>query len=86
MDIVERLIFPMINEATRILAEGVASKPGNIDVVLTQGMAFPTRRGGLMYLAGEIGPDYVGARLREFSKEFGDEKFLPSDSLWKYVS
>ncbi len=58
-EIVERCIYVMINEGAKILEEGVALRPSDIDVVYTSGYAFPRRRGGPMFYADEIGLDTV---------------------------
>ena len=50
-EIVERLLFPMINEGARILEEGIAARPGDIDVIWANGYGFPVWRGGPMYCA-----------------------------------
>jgi len=62
-EVVERCIYSMINEGARILEEGVALRPGDIDVVYTSGYGFPRRRGGPMFYADEIGLDTVVAGL-----------------------
>ena len=48
-EIVERLLFPMINEGARILEEGIAARPGDIDVIWAYGYGFPAWRGGPMH-------------------------------------
>ncbi|HWK87813.1 MAG TPA: 3-hydroxyacyl-CoA dehydrogenase NAD-binding domain-containing protein, partial [Xanthobacteraceae bacterium] len=50
-DIVERLIFPMINEGARILEEGIAARASDIDVIWVRGYGFPVWRGGPMFYA-----------------------------------
>jgi 3-hydroxyacyl-CoA dehydrogenase len=67
-EIVERCIYSMINEGARILEEGVALRPGDIDVVYTSGYGFPRQRGGPMFLADEIGLDVVLAGLRKYAE------------------
>ncbi|RBP17649.1 3-hydroxyacyl-CoA dehydrogenase [Roseiarcus fermentans] len=62
-EIFERLLYPMINEAAEILAEGVARRPGDIDVVWTAGYGFPAWRGGPAFMADEIGLREVVAGL-----------------------
>jgi 3-hydroxyacyl-CoA dehydrogenase len=66
-EIVERCIYSMINEGARILEEGVALRPGDIDVVYTSGYGFPRRRGGPMFHADEIGLDTVVAGLAKYA-------------------
>ncbi|HMA10585.1 MAG TPA: 3-hydroxyacyl-CoA dehydrogenase NAD-binding domain-containing protein, partial [Steroidobacteraceae bacterium] len=67
-EIIERCIFAMINEGARILEEGVALRPGDIDVVYTSGYAFPRRHGGPMFHADAIGLDTVLAGLKKYGK------------------
>ncbi len=67
-EIVERLIYPMINEGARILEEGVAARPGDIDVVWLYGYGWPAWRGGPMFHADQVGLDRVAARLAKPSQ------------------
>ena len=53
----------MINEAALILSEGIAYRPGDIDVVWTAGYGFPAWRGGPVFMADEIGLGEIVARL-----------------------
>ena len=71
-EIVERLLYPMINEAARILEEGIAYRPGDIDVVWTAGYGFPDHRGGPLFLADEIGLPKIVTRLAHYAAERGD--------------
>ncbi|HVF63079.1 MAG TPA: 3-hydroxyacyl-CoA dehydrogenase NAD-binding domain-containing protein [Casimicrobiaceae bacterium] len=70
--IFERLLFPMINEAAKILDEGIAVRPGDIDVVWTFGFGFPRHRGGPVYMADEIGVAHIVQRLRHYGRVLGD--------------
>jgi 3-hydroxyacyl-CoA dehydrogenase len=64
-EIVERLLYPMVNEAARILEEGIAYRPGDIDVVWTAGYGFPDHQGGPLFMADRIGlPEVVRALSR----------------------
>jgi len=65
-EIVERLLFPMINEGARILEEGIAARPGDIDVIWVYGFGFPIWRGGPMYYADTVGLAYIRDRLKTF--------------------
>jgi 3-hydroxyacyl-CoA dehydrogenase len=67
-EIVERCLFPMINEGARILEEGVALRPGDIDVVYTSGYGFPRFRGGPMSYADEVGLDAVLAGIEKYGR------------------
>ena len=67
-EIVERLIFPMINEGARILEEGIAQRPGDIDVIWVYGYGLPVWRGGPMYYADRSGSPYIRDRLASFRR------------------
>ena len=72
-EIVERLLYPMINEGTKILEEGIAYRVGDIDVVWTAGYGFPDHRGGPMFMAQEIGYDTILDRLEHYGRVCGNE-------------
>jgi 3-hydroxyacyl-CoA dehydrogenase len=80
-EIVERCIYSMINEGARILEEGVALRPGDIDVVYTSGYGFPRRRGGPMFYADQIGLDTVLAGLAKFAKQGNPADWKPAALL-----
>ena len=80
-EITERCIYAMINEGAKILEEGVALRPGDIDVVYTSGYAFPRRRGGPMFYADEIGLDTVLAGLNKYAKIGNPKDWQPSALL-----
>lgn len=66
-EILERLLFPMVNEAALILEEGIAYRPGDIDIVWTAGYGFPAWRGGPVFMADEIGLDRIVARMDHYA-------------------
>ena len=82
-EIIERLIYPMVNEGARILEEGIATRPGDIDVVWLYGYGFPAWRGGPMHWADTIGLKKIRDRLREMAKETGDKRHEPAALLNK---
>jgi len=84
--IVERLIFPMINEGARILEEGIALRPGDIDVIWIYGYGFPLWRGGPMFYADTTGLSYIRDRLQEFARETGDKRHEPAALLNRLVT
>jgi len=79
--IVERLLFPMINEGARILREGIARRPGDIDVIWVYGYGFPVYRGGPMHYADSIGLGYIRDRLTAFAHTTGDDRHRPAPLL-----
>jgi 3-hydroxyacyl-CoA dehydrogenase len=82
-EITERCIFAMINEGAKILEEGVALRPDDIDVVYASGYAFPRRHGGPMFYADSIGLDTVLAGLKKYGKGRREADFAPSALLKK---
>jgi 3-hydroxyacyl-CoA dehydrogenase len=80
-EIVERLLFPMINEGARILEEKIAQRAGDIDVIWIHGYGFPTWRGGPMHYANTIGLPYVCARLNEFAVTASEPRHAPAPLL-----
>lgn len=72
-EIVARLLYPLINEGARILEEGVAQRPGDIDVVYVYGYAFPAAKGGPMFYADQLGLVQVYDTIMRFQKELGPE-------------
>jgi 3-hydroxyacyl-CoA dehydrogenase len=80
-EIVERCIYSMINEGARILEEGVALRPSDIDVVYTAGYGFPRQRGGPMFFADEIGLDTVLAGVAKFAGRGNPADWEPAPLL-----
>ncbi|WP_414969345.1 3-hydroxyacyl-CoA dehydrogenase NAD-binding domain-containing protein [Caballeronia sp. 15711] len=71
-EIVERLLYPLINEGVLILQEGIAYRPGDIDVVWVAGYGFPDHRGGPLFMADEIGLAKIVERLAHYSATRGN--------------
>jgi 3-hydroxyacyl-CoA dehydrogenase len=80
-EIVERCIYAMINEGAKLLQEGVALRPGDIDVVYTAGYGFPRRRGGPMFFADQIGLDTVLAGLKKYAASGNARDWQPAALL-----
>ncbi|HEY9507307.1 MAG TPA: 3-hydroxyacyl-CoA dehydrogenase NAD-binding domain-containing protein, partial [Gemmatimonadales bacterium] len=75
-EIVDRLVYALVNEGARILEEGIAARASDIDVVYLTGYGFPRSRGGPMFYADQVGLDRVLARVREFARNpHGDPAF-----------
>ncbi|HUG80744.1 MAG TPA: 3-hydroxyacyl-CoA dehydrogenase NAD-binding domain-containing protein [Bryobacterales bacterium] len=70
-EIVERTIYALVNEGARILEEGIALRPVDIDIVYLTGYGFPSYKGGPMWYADWLGLDQVYARVREFERQHG---------------
>ena len=84
-EILERCVYPMINEGAKILEEGKAIRPSDVDVVWINGYGWPVYRGGPMHYGDLVGPDKVLAKMKEFQATMGDA-FKPSALLEKLVA
>jgi len=71
-EIVERCMFPLVNEGAKILSEGIATRASDIDVIWTTGYGFPKYRGGPMFWADQIGLDLVLDGMRRLHREVGE--------------
>jgi 3-hydroxyacyl-CoA dehydrogenase len=71
-EIIARITTALANEGARVLDEGYAIRPGDIDVIYVYGFGFPRHRGGPMFYAETIGLPAVLARLKEYRARFGD--------------
>ncbi|QIL79494.1 3-hydroxyacyl-CoA dehydrogenase [Diaphorobacter sp. HDW4A] len=72
-EIVQRLVFSLVNEGGKILEEGIASKSGDIDMVYLTGYGFPIWRGGPMHYAGEVGLFNVVQAMKRFARNPHDD-------------
>jgi 3-hydroxyacyl-CoA dehydrogenase len=84
-EILERCIYPMINEGVKILEEGKAIRSSDIDVVWQNGYGWPVYRGGPMWYGDQIGAAKVLEKMKEFQAKMGDD-FKPAPLLEKLVA
>jgi len=84
-EMVERMVFVMINEASRILDEGVAASAADIDLAMIMGTGFPPFRGGLLRYADRIGIGFVAQKLKDLAARHG-ERFTPAPALEKLAA
>jgi 3-hydroxyacyl-CoA dehydrogenase len=84
-EILERCIYPMINEGAKILEEGKAIRASDIDIVWINGYGWPVYSGGPMFYADIIGLDVVLAKMKEFEAQMG-EIFKPAALLERLVA
>ena len=80
-EIVERCLYPMVNEGAKILEEGIAIRPSDIDVIWVNGYGWPIYRGGPMHWGDSVGLGKIVDRMREFAGESGDDFWHPSGLL-----
>jgi 3-hydroxyacyl-CoA dehydrogenase len=82
-EIVERLIYALVNEAAYILEEGIALRASDIDMVYLTGYGFPAYRGGPMFYADTVGLPKVLASIEKFQKGYRGEVWKPAPLLVK---
>ena len=80
-EIIERLNYPMINEGAKILEEGIAQRPGDIDVIWVYGYGWPVWRGGPMHYADQVGLKKIRDWLAEQARKSGDASLNPAPVL-----
>jgi 3-hydroxyacyl-CoA dehydrogenase len=66
-EIVDRLLYSLVNEGAKILEEGIALRASDIDVVYLTGYGFPVQRGGPMFHASQVGLGQVLRRMKQFA-------------------
>ncbi len=85
-EILERLIFPLINEGAQILDEGIAVRASDIDLIYINGFGFPLWTGGPMKYADRVGVKVVAERLAKYAELSGDEGLKPKPLLAKLAA
>ena len=71
-EILKRCMYLLVNEAAKILDEGIAARPGDVDVVWVYGYAFPAFRGGPLRWADSIGLKTIVDDMLAFARTHGD--------------
>ena len=84
-EIIERCLYPLINEGMRILEEGVALRASDIDVVWTAGYGFPRYRGGPLFYADTIGLETVHDGMLRYREIYGPMHWEPAPLLARLV-
>jgi 3-hydroxyacyl-CoA dehydrogenase len=82
-EIIDRLVFPMINEGAKILEEGIAARSGDIDVIWIYGYGWPVWRGGPMFYGDQVGVRYIRDQLAHYAAVSGDSSLQPAAYLSK---
>jgi 3-hydroxyacyl-CoA dehydrogenase len=80
-EILERMMYPMINEGARILEEKIAARPSDIDVIWLYGYGWPIYRGGPMFYADQVGLKHIADRLSYYAKATNDPSLEPAPLL-----
>ncbi|MCK0104192.1 3-hydroxyacyl-CoA dehydrogenase NAD-binding domain-containing protein [Pseudohalocynthiibacter sp. F2068] len=83
-EVLERCLYPLINEGFLILEEEIAVRPGDCDLIWVNGYGFPNWRGGPMHFADEIGLGHVLERMHHYRQSlgaYGEMWFTPASLL-----
>jgi 3-hydroxyacyl-CoA dehydrogenase / enoyl-CoA hydratase / 3-hydroxybutyryl-CoA epimerase / enoyl-CoA isomerase len=79
-EITDRLFYPMLLEATRVLEEGIVREPGDVDMGLILGIGFPPFRGGILRWADTLGAATIVERLKSAPP---GKRYEPTELLLK---
>ena len=82
-EIVERCMYALVNEGAKILEEGIAARPLDIDMIWIFGYGFPRYRGGPMFWADEIGLPKLLERLEHYNRTVDRDWLEPAPLLRK---
>lgn len=82
-EIIERMLYAMVNEGALILEEGIALRPGDIDVIFNSGYGMPRYRGGPMFYADLVGLKQVYDGISKYRERYGDRYWTPAPLLKK---
>ena len=85
-EVLKRCLYPLINEGARILEDGIAIRPCDIDIVYINGYGFPEVTGGPMFWADQIGLENILADIKGFQKEYGGTIWEPAPLLERLVA
>ncbi|MCJ8499206.1 3-hydroxyacyl-CoA dehydrogenase NAD-binding domain-containing protein [Desulfatitalea alkaliphila] len=83
-EILQRCVYPIINEGAKILEEKIAVRPSDLDVIWINGYGWPLYRGGPMFYADLVGLDKILAVMKDFQAKYGDD-FKPAALLEQLV-
>jgi 3-hydroxyacyl-CoA dehydrogenase len=85
-EIVERLVYALVNEGAKILAEGIALRASDIDMVYLTGYGFPLWRGGPMFYADTVGLPKVLEAIGKYARGYQGEAWQPAPLLVKLAA
>jgi len=85
-EVLKRCLYPLINEGAKVLEEGIAIRPCDIDIVYINGYGFPEVTGGPMFWADQQGLDTVLADIKRFQEIYGGDIWQPAPLLERLVA
>jgi len=80
-EIVERLVYALVNEAAYLLEEGIAQRASDVDMVYLTGYGFPLHLGGPMFYADTVGLPSVVAAMEKYARGRHGEYWKPAPLL-----
>ncbi len=80
-EVLERCLYPMVNEGAKILEEGIAIRGSDIDVTWVNGYGWPVYRGGPMHWADSVGLAEIVEKVKGYSESLGGRHWEPSALL-----
>ena len=80
-EILERCLYPMINEAAMIIDEGIVERPEDVDLVWLHGYGFPRFRGGPLYWADTVGLGVIVNSMEQYGNQLGRAYWEPAAGL-----
>jgi 3-hydroxyacyl-CoA dehydrogenase len=83
-EILHRILFASVNEACKILSEGIARSASDIDAAWLNGYGFPRHRGGLLFWADTLGASAIYAQVAAWAEELG-ARWEPAPLLREYA-
>lgn len=84
-EIIERTLYPLVNEGAKILEEGIAARASDIDVIWVNGYGFPIGKGGPMFWAALEGGPRIVERLEHWHRQTGRPIFEPAPALRRFA-
>lgn len=85
-EVLKRCLYPLINEGARLLEQGIAIRPCDIDIVYINGYGFPEVTGGPMFWADQQGLDNILSDIKKFEQEYGGAIWEPAPLLERLVA
>lgn len=82
-EILERCMYIMVNEGAKILEEGIAARPLDVDVIWIYGYGFPVYRGGILFWADSVGLKTIYDKVSQIHQETGSDTWKPAALLEK---
>jgi len=80
-EVLERCLYPMVNEGAKILEEGIAIRGSDIDVTWVNGYGWPVYRGGPMHWADTVGLAEIVEKIKGYNESLGGRHWEPSPLL-----